>query len=37
MFKCEQCGKITKAGDKQYKKVIETREKIYHYEDKKRK
>lgn len=29
MFKCELCGKTTKAGEKQTKKVIETRNKIY--------
>lgn len=34
MFKCEICGKITKPGDKQHKKVIETRKKIYHNPDK---
>lgn len=35
MFKCEQCGKITKAGEKQNKKVVETRKRIYCYIDKK--
>ena len=31
MFKCELCGKITKPGEKQTKKIIETRNKIYKY------
>lgn len=35
MFKCELCGKITKAGEKQTKKIIKTRDKIYSYKDKK--
>ena len=34
MFKCEKCGRITEPGEKQHKKVIETREKIYKNEDK---
>jgi len=34
MFRCEQCGKITRAGEKQTKKVIETRNKFYINEDK---
>lgn len=29
MFKCEICGKITKAGEKQTKKIIETRDVKY--------
>ena len=29
MFKCEKCGKTTRAGEKQHKKVVETREKTY--------
>ena len=29
MFKCELCGKITKAGEKQHKKVVKTRDKTY--------
>lgn len=33
MFKCEQCGRITKAGEKQTKKIIETRNKTYINED----
>lgn len=31
MYRCEICKKTTKSGEKQNKKVIETREKIYHY------
>lgn len=34
MFKCEECGKITQLGEKQHKKVIKTRKKIYYYTDK---
>lgn len=34
MFKCEICGNITKPNEKQYKKVVETREKTYSYIDK---
>ena len=34
MFKCEICGKTTKVGEKQNKKVVKTREKIYEYTDK---
>lgn len=34
MFKCEQCGKTTRVGEKQTKKVIETRNKTYINEDK---
>lgn len=29
MFKCEKCGRTTRTGEKQHKKVIETREKNY--------
>ena len=29
MFKCELCGKITKSGEKQTKKIIETRKVKY--------
>lgn len=35
MFKCELCGKITKAGEKQHKKVVQTRNKTYINIDKK--
>ena len=34
MFKCEKCGKITKAGEKQYRKVVEIRQKTYYNIDK---
>ena len=34
MFKCEQCGTITKPGETQHKKVIKVREKNYKNEDK---
>lgn len=34
MFKCEKCGNTTKSGEKQNKKVIKTRQKEYHNEDK---
>lgn len=34
MFKCEECGRITQAKEKQHKKVIKTRKKIYYYLDK---
>lgn len=34
MFKCEQCKNITRSGEKQHKKVIKTRDKIYNYTDK---
>lgn len=34
MFRCEKCGKITKPGEKQSKKVIKTREKSYINKDK---
>ena len=34
MFRCEKCGKVTKAGEKQNKKVIRTRNKTYTYTDK---
>lgn len=34
MFKCQICGKITKAGEKQTKKIVETRDKKYNYIDK---
>ena len=29
MFKCDRCGKITKSGEKQTKKVIKEREMVY--------
>mgnify|MGYP004606900099 CR=1 FL=1 len=29
MFKCELCGKTTKAGEKQTKKIIQTRDVKY--------
>jgi len=29
MFKCQQCGLNTEAGEKEHKKVIETRQKKY--------
>ena len=35
MFKCDRCKKITKSGEKQTKKVIETRNKNYINGDKK--
>ena len=34
MFKCQKCGKITQKGEKQHKKIIATRNKIYQYLDK---
>ena len=34
MFRCDKCKKITKPGEKQHKKVIQTRKKEYHNEDK---
>lgn len=34
MYKCEICHKTTKSKEKQNKKIIETRKKIYHYIDK---
>lgn len=34
MFKCKICGNITQPGEKQYKKVVKTRNKIYHNLDK---
>lgn len=34
MFKCGICGEITKAGEKQNKKIVETREKEYVYVNK---
>ena len=29
MFRCENCGKLTKAGEKSYKVIVETRPKKY--------
>ena len=34
MFKCDKCGKITKPREKQTKKVVEKRDKIYTNGDK---
>lgn len=34
MFRCEKCGKTTRAGEKQTKKVIQTRRKEYYNVDK---
>lgn len=34
MFRCDICHKASKSGEKQNKKVIETRDKTYHYIDK---
>lgn len=34
MFRCEKCGKVTKSGEKQTKKVVQTRTKTYYFEDK---
>lgn len=34
MFKCQICNKITKSGEKQNKKIIRTRKKVYKYADK---
>lgn len=34
MFKCDICHKTTKSSEKQNKKVVETRDKTYHYVDK---
>lgn len=34
MFRCEMCGNITQSGEKQHKKVVETRNRVYHYLDK---
>ena len=33
MFRCDTCNKVTKIGEKQNKKVIETRKKTYYYTD----
>ena len=35
MFRCEMCGKITRQGEKQHKKILKTRKRTYHYLDKK--
>jgi len=29
MYKCEQCGRNSNAGEKQYKKIVAKREKRY--------
>ena len=34
MFKCEKCGRVTQAGEKQHKEIVETRNKTYNYIDK---
>ena len=34
MYKCDICNEITKSGEKQNKKIIETRNKTYHFIDK---
>lgn len=34
MFRCDKCGKITRPGEKQTKKVVKTRDKAYEYKDK---
>lgn len=34
MFKCEECGRITQSGEKQHKKVVKTRAKVYYNTDK---
>ena len=34
MFKCEICHKTSKSGEKQNKKVVEVRDKVYYYIDK---
>ena len=34
MFRCDKCGRITKTGEKQTKKVVEMRDKTYNYLDK---
>lgn len=34
MYRCERCGKVTKPREKQNKKIIKTRKKIYHNKDK---
>ena len=34
MFRCEKCGRITKPNEKQYKQIVQTREKTYKNEDK---
>lgn len=34
MFKCKICGKMTQPGEKQYKKIVKTRNKTYHNLDK---
>lgn len=35
MFRCEMCGKTTRPGEKQTKKIIAERERTYHYIDNK--
>ena len=30
MFKCDMCGKITEAREKQHKKIVEVRQKTYY-------
>ena len=34
MFRCDRCGKTTRPGEKQTKKVVKTRDKTYTYTDK---
>ena len=34
MYICDICKKVTKSGEKQNKKILKTRKKIYHYFDK---
>ena len=29
MFRCERCKRITKPGEKQHKKIVQTRQKTY--------
>ena len=34
MLKCEKCGRITEPNEKQHKKIVKTRERIYKNQDK---
>lgn len=34
MFKCEKCGKVTRAGEKQHKEIVKIRNKTYNHIDK---
>ena len=34
MYRCEICKQVTKPGEKQNKKIIKTRDRIYHNTDK---